>query len=406
MRRSIPRLCLSVVCVALFCGADWRQFRGTDCSSVAVDADVPVEWTESDSLAWSVDLEGRGASGPIVIGDRVVITSNSGYRQDRLHVLCFDTATGNKLWERQFWATGATVCHPKTCMAASTPASDGDRIFAFYSTNDLACLDLDGNLQWFRGLTYDHPNARNSIGMASSPIVVGDTVVVQVEADAESFATGIDVENGLPRWRIERPKKANWASPALWTGETPADNLVLLQSSAGLAGVRPRTGEIAWSFNEGTSTISSSAVADGIVYVPSSGITALRPIAGTSVPEMLWQENRLRPATSSPVAHANRLYTVNGAGVLNCADVKTAEVLWRLRLKGPISSTPVLAGEHLYLINEKGLAQMVKIGETGTLAGQYDLGETILCTPAVSEGALYVRSDGHLWKMAKKRKPR
>jgi outer membrane protein assembly factor BamB len=88
------------------------------------------------------------------------------------------------------------MCHNKMCVATPTPASDGKRIFAFYSSNDVICLDLAGNLLWYRGLTFDYPNASNSLGMASSPVVVNDTLVVQVESDAEAFAVGLDTQTG------------------------------------------------------------------------------------------------------------------------------------------------------------------------------------------------------------------
>ena len=91
-----------------------------------------------------------------------------------------------------------------TCGApAPSPASDGKRVFALFSSNDLICLDLDGNLQWFRGLTFDHPNVSNSLGMASSPVVVGDTLVAQVENDSQSLATGIDVATGKTVVRVD-----------------------------------------------------------------------------------------------------------------------------------------------------------------------------------------------------------
>ena len=100
------------------------------------------------------------------------------------------------------------MTHTKTSVAASSPASDGERIYALYSSNDLICLDLEGNLKWLRGLTSDYPNASNSLGMASSVVIAAGTVVVQVENDSESFAAGIDPDTGINRWKIDRPKKA------------------------------------------------------------------------------------------------------------------------------------------------------------------------------------------------------
>lgn len=387
--------------VPLLSGADWRQFRGNSLDGVAADARLPTEWKEGDEIAWKVPLVGRGTSGPIVVGDRVIVTASSGYDQDRLHTLCIDTHSGETLWHRQFWATGRTTCHPKMSVATPTPASDGERIFAFYSSNDLACLDLDGNLQWYRGIGYDYPNASNSLGMASSPIAVGDTLIVQVESDAEAFATGIDVQTGVARWRIDRPRAANWTTPTILKGETSEEDLVLLQSSKGLSALDPLTGKEAWSYQDGASTIPSSVVAGSTIFVPSHGLTALRPVAASEAPEILWQENRLGPATPSPLVYNDRAYVVNSSGVLVSADVKNGEVQWRLRLKGPFSATPVAADGHLYFFNEDGLGQVVRTDvDQGELATSGELGETILATPAVASDALYVRSDNHLWKIA------
>ena len=376
--------------------ADWRQFRGNDANGVA-EGKAP---TSFENQAWKVKLPGRGLSGPIVVGDKVVLTASSGFRQDKLHVLCFDAKSGKKLWERKFWATGRTQCHPKMCVATPQPVSDGKRIFAFYSSNDLACLDLNGNLLWYRGLTHDFPNASNSLGMASSPVVVGDTLVVQVESDAYSFATGIDVTNGKSRWKKSRPQRANWSSPTLLPQKN-GKKLVLLQSSAGLSAIEPHSGKEVWNYSEGASTIPSSTVAGGLVFVPSHGLTALRPVEGSPVPELLWQESKLSPSVASPLAYQGKVFTLNRAGVVTAADQKTGKRVWpKLRLPGPFGSTPIAAAGHLYFFNEKGQGMIVDVRKRGKIVAKTDLGETIMATPAISGGALYVRSDGHLWKFA------
>lgn len=402
--RRLSALSFAAVAVLMLTGADWLQFRGSDTTGVAAGPAPPTSWSAEKNIAWAADLPGRGLSGPIVIGGRVVITASSGFQQDRLHVLCLSVKSGELLWERQYWATGRTQTHKKMCVATPTPASDGKRIFAFYSSNDLACLDLDGNLLWYRGLGRDFSNASNSLGMASSPIVVGDTLIVQMESDDDAIATGINVATGLARWKIKRPSKANWTSPALLTGATANDDLVLLQSSSGVTAVHPRTGKVAWTFDEGASTIPSSVVGDRTtLFVPSKGITALRPVAGSdSTPEILWQRANLSPSTASPFFYRSRIFTVNRAGVLSCANAATGDRLWQLRLQGPFTATPVAAGGYIFLVNEKGLGQVVKPGaKRGEVVGQGDFGDTILATPAISNGAFYVRSDKHLWKIAK-----
>ncbi|MCH8828594.1 MAG: PQQ-binding-like beta-propeller repeat protein [Planctomycetes bacterium] len=398
MRRQVLSLFVAVTSLALFAGADWRQFRGNRGDGIA---DGTVSPASLKKLAWKVPLTGRGLSTPIVVGDKVFVTSSSGYRQNRLHVTCFDVQSGKKLWERQFWATGRTQCHKRMCVATPTPASDGKRIFAFYSSNDLVCLDLDGNLLWLRGLTHDFPNASNSLGMSSSPVVIGDTLIVQVENDAHSFATGIDVKTGVSRWLKQRPQKANWTSPTILPAQKGGKALALLQSSAGLSAVDPKTGKEIWTYEDGASTIPSAVVSGDVIYLPSKGLTALRTVRTNSTPEILWQENALAPSVSSPLAYRGRIYIVTGGGVLKCADAKTGKLAWQLRVQGKYSSTPIAANGRLYLISDQGRALIVNVatgGGKGKIIARRDLKETILCTPALANGALYTRSDGHLWK--------
>src|SRR5579871_691897 len=245
--RRLAASFLSLGLAVALSGADWPQFRGADSSGVSPDRNVPTSITEN--IAWSAELPGRGLSGPIVVGEKVFLSASSGYQQDRLHILCFDAGTGKKLWERQFWATGRTLCHPKMCNATPTPASDGKRVFAFFSSNDVVCVDLEGNLQWMRGMTYDYPNASNSLGMSSSPVVLGETLIVMVENLSESFTAGLDVATGANRWKLDRPQLDNWTSPTVLPGKMREDDLVILQSIKGLTALRPYTGYEVWHFD-------------------------------------------------------------------------------------------------------------------------------------------------------------
>lgn len=377
--------------------ADWLQFRGNNADGLTTD-DGPAKL---DRTAWTAPLPGRGISGPIVVGDRVFVTASSGHGQERLHVLAVGAGDGKLAWERQFWATGRTQCHPKMAVATSNPASDGERIVAFYSTNDLICLDRDGKLLWFRGLTYEYPNASNSLGMASSPVIAADTVIVQVETDDDSFAMGIDIATGETRWKLDRPHQDNWTSPIILRGVTRDQDVVVLQSSKGLTGVRPKTGQEVWTYTDGASTVPSSAAGDKMMFVPSHGLTALTAWPQMSKPSQLWRVPQLAPATPSLICADGRVYSVTGAPVLIAADAKTGNVAWRLRLNGTLYSSPIAGGGRMYFFNDAGLGQVVTLGkERGTIASQHDFKESILCTPALSDKALYVRSDQHLWKIA------
>lgn len=369
---------------------DWSQFRGPNGGGVSAAKEAV---RVSPAVAWDAALPGRGLSCPIVVGNKVFVTAASGNEQATLHVLCFSAEDGKKLWERTLRATGRTMSHKKTNVAAPTPCSDGERVFALYSSNDLVAYDLDGNLLWLRGLMLDYTNASNSLGMASSPVVVNDTLVVQSENDSESLALGIDVKTGVNRWKMERPKAANWTSATVF-GET-----VALQSSKGLTGVDPLTGKVLWNYTDGASTIPSAAVTQKAIYVPSNGITALVPEADSTT--QLWRAEKLKPGTASPLVLGNALYLVNGTGVLVKADLATGDELWKLRLKGPFSGSPVASGDHLFIASEQGDLQVIDPSGAaeGKIVHTVELKDTILSTPAVSAGALFVRSDKKLWKV-------
>jgi len=391
----------SILLFASIAHADWLNFRGPNGSGYAPElAGLPTELS-AETKAWEVSLPGRGLGSPIVVGDKVFVTAASGPDQKQLHVLCFSADSGKPLWERKFWATGRTMTNNKTNVAAPTPASDGEHIYALFSSNDLICLDLDGNLRWMRGLTLDYPNASNSLGLASSPIVAGDTIIAQIENDSESFAAGFDLLTGENKWKIDRPKAANWTSPTILGNGN--DAIIALQSSKGILGVVPATGSTLFQIEGGASTIPSSSAAGDLLFIPSNGLTVYRADSSGDEPEKLWNESTQRPGTGSPLVIGDKVYIINNAAVLTCSDTKTGERLWRTRVKGPISSSAVSADEKfLYVFSENGIGQVVDLsGEEGKVVSEFELGETILGTPALDNGALFVRSDGHLWKFGK-----
>ncbi len=392
--------CLSVP-FASAVAEDWRQFRGNDSSGVSPETSLPVDLAKPEALAWKVDLPGRGLSGPIVIGDRLFLTASSGYRDDNLQVLAFNVADGTGLWTRQFQATGRTICHQSMCMATPQPCSDGERIYAYYSCNDVACFDLDGNLIWYRGLGLDYPNTSSSLGMSSSPIVVEGVLVLQLDTNSESFVAGLNALTGETLWKLDRAKSAVWASPALCHPPGTPTAQVILQSKQGLLSLDPVTGKTNWEVKESCGAIPSTTIAGNLIVTPLNVLTALEPIGTQGTPKTVWSEGKLSPNTPTPVVYDGKVYVLK-ASVLTCGDLKTGKTEWQMRLECKNSyASPLAANGHLYLVDEHGVLQTVKLGgKKGELVGRQELGEAILCTPALANGAFYVRSDKHLWKFA------
>jgi outer membrane protein assembly factor BamB len=381
--------------------ADWLQFRGPS-GGIAEPGELPTRLTTGDHVAWKSDLPGQGLSSPILVGDRVFVTSSSGLKQQRLHVVCLSAKDGSRLWERQFWATGRTMCHEKARVAAPTPVSDGQRIYALFSSNDLLCLDLDGNLLWTRGLGLDYPNASNSLGMSASLLVVDGVVVAQLENQSESFALGLEAQTGLNKWKVSRPAKENWTSPM--TLRAGSRTLVALQAASGLTALDPATGQTVWELKESASWVPSCAVDGDLLFVPTKGLLALRLSPDGKAPTEVWRSSQLRPGTPSPVAFGDRVFALNDAGILTCGEKATGNRLWQLRLKGPFSSSPVAAGKFIYCVNEKGLLQVINTeAAEGEVVSELDLDGDCLSTPAIAGSAIFLRTDHRLWKIAKPR---
>lgn len=376
--------------------ANWLNFRGNQSNGFSASKSL-IDLNADQEGAWRAKLPGRGLSSPIIVGDKVFLSASSGVKQETLHIFCFSCRTGLIIWERKFRATGRTICHEKTSVAASTMTSDGSKVVAQFSSNDVFCLTLSGDLIWLRGLTYDFPNAANGLGMSSSPLITKGVLLTQVENDAYSFSMGINMNNGETLWKKNRPRAANWSSPTLFgIGDNQA---IILQSKEGVSVVNPKSGKEIYSFSEGASTIPSSTPAGNILLVPSNGMTALEIYTDKEKAKQLWSDNKLGPGTGSPAVSKDRFLVINKANVLTCARIETGEILWRMRIKGPASGSPIATESHLYFFNEEGLGQVIEISdEKGEVVASVDLGETILCTPAISGNGLYVRSDNSLWK--------
>lgn len=376
----------------------WLGFRGDGTSRGNSAAPAKLALGDNGNLAWKLEMPGRSVAGPIVIGDLVVTTSSSGQDGEVLHVSGVHLKTGKLEWEQTFRATGRPFCHPTSANAAPSPASDGQRIFAFFSSNDLACLSLSGELLWYRGLGYDYPKAGNDVGMASSPVVVDGAVIVKVEAQGDSFAAAIDAETGENLWRLTRPQMSNWASPLVI--RRPDDrNEVVIQSRQGVIAVDPRSGKTQWSTEEGGSAIPSPTATAGLLILPSDEVIALKVGASASAPEVAWRNNKLTPRNASVVASDKRLYSLKGS-VLVAANLEDGEQVWQKRLKGLGSTwaTPVLSENRLYIFDQTGKGLVVEDqGEDAETIHEVELGEGVLGSPAIADGRLVIRAANTLF---------
>jgi outer membrane protein assembly factor BamB len=403
------RLCGFALAVALtatgrvnaeLTAADWPSFRNGGAN--LTDAKLPLDWSvrPPKNIAWTADLPGRGVSSPIVVAGRVIVTCSEGDPERRLLVLAFDAETGEPLWRKEFEAKGNIVVNELSAVAANTPATDGERIYALFSSNDLFVLDLDGNEVWSKDLTAEHEGLGNDFGMASSPAIIDGAVIVQCNGETAGFVAAYEAAKGDLRWVQERPNQSSWTSPYIVpTGVDDAPLGIVMQTPKGIELLAPQNGKPLWRVELECDGIASSTLYEDRIYVPTKWLAAvdLKPSADPS-DEPVWEAKQLKPTSASPVLRDGKIYAINRGGVLNCYDLASSKIDWTTRLKGTVWATPLLGPEHLYCFNAKGDALVLDL--KGEILAEINMVEEILASPAVSGSAMFVRSHSHLWKIA------
>ena len=405
--RLLVAPCSLLVLVALLHAEDVPQFRGKGAAGLSAEKGLPIKFSAADNLRWKVDLPGRGLSNPVIAGRRIFLTACTGPEQKREHVLCLDLKTGKKLWERQLWATGTTLCHPMTCMAAPTPVTDGNFVYALFATGDLVCYGKDGDLVWYRSLVGDYPTIGNNVGIAVSPTLHKDLLIVSLENVGESFAAGVDVRTGQNRWRIDRPRGINWVTPlVIKNGER--DEL-LLQSGDDLTAYDPLTGKKRWSLNRPSlSPVATPVWAEGKIFTAGAKFLAVQPGSETEKPVVTWESPKLRAGYCSPTYHEGRVYTLAGDGIVNCADAKTGKALWSQRPETAEGekywASPLIAEGRMYIVSQKGTVTVLRLSDAEPeVLAVNETKDTILASPVASDGALFLRSDRYLYCIGDKK---
>lgn len=382
---------------SLASAADWPQFRGLNGTGTSDEKGLPELVDKPESIKWQVDLPGRGVSSPVIVGGKIFITCSDGKRDDRLHTVAFDGATGKQLWHRTLISTGITAAHPKTAMAAPTPVADAKAVYALFATGDLACYSHDGLLLWYRSLTGDYPSISNVVGMASSPVLVKDKLIVPMDNSGDSFIAALDVKTGTNVWKEPRPRESCWITPTV-RELTSEDTEVLCQNIKELAAYDLRTGKKKWS-EKLPGQVPMLTVSEGMMMVASGGVKMLKPAAEGKFDEV-WKSAKLQTGYSTPLLYDGQVFAANPAGVVYCADAKTGKPVWEERIKGAkqtFSSSPIAGDGKVYVVTETGTLCVFKSGaKEADLLSSVELKQTCLATPALSNGKLYVRAETKL----------
>lgn len=238
----------------------WPRFRGPNGSGVAADAQPPVEIGPDKNVKWKVPAP-AGLSSPIIAGDMLVITAID---EGKLYTIAYNRADGREVWRahapaRQIEAHHETEGSP----AASTPATDGERIVSYFGSCGLFCYDLEGQELW--KLEMPPAATLGNYGSGVSPIIADNTVILLRDEGGDSRIFAVDLSTGDVKWEQNRASKGGFSTPVVW--DTPSGKQIAAAGHRKLIGYDLQSGEEKW-FVEGmpTATCASPVVSDGDLY--------------------------------------------------------------------------------------------------------------------------------------------
>jgi outer membrane protein assembly factor BamB len=232
-----------VLTLAAF-GGDWPQFRGPSGSGVDDSQKPPVKFGPKENLAWKVAVP-PGASSPIVVGDKIVLTA---FENGKLLTICYSRTDGKELWRadskakkiEEFQATEGSP-------AASTPASDGKLIVSYFGSCGLIAYDLDGKEQWRFDLDPADTNFR--FGSGTSPVIADGFVVLARDQAKGSAVYAVDLATGSQKWKTERPKAlTNFGTPTVW--DDSGRKTVVVPGTRTMVGYDLKTGAEVWNLGK------------------------------------------------------------------------------------------------------------------------------------------------------------
>jgi len=389
---------------------NWPAWRGPRADSVADDRDLPLRWSQTENILWSVKLPGWGTSSPVVYAKKLFVTSQTeaGGKKSLL-LLCYDRDSGQELWRHDFGLGVDQKTHEKSNLAVNTPAVTDAAVYVAYGNSDIACYSHDGKLIWVRRYMEDFGNPKMSWGYGVSPLVVDDSVVFPWDHHkGPCFLIGLDKQTGEVAWKLDRPIGTGHATPLFVEHHGQKD--ILVPGKNRLTAFDAKTHEKLWEYGEGSGpfngeVISSPVHRDGLVFLQlwrQCPIHAIRLTANQQPPEPLWISNHFGPIEPSLLYYRGLLYAWMDNGVLMCLDGQTGAEHYRQRLGGNCNSTPIASDGRIYLNDSDGQTHVVRAGTKFELLVTNDLGERITASPAASGNDLIYRTDSHLYVIRKK----
>lgn len=411
---------------------NWPQWRGPMASGVSPRADPPVHWSETRNVRWKIPLPGQGHASPVVFGDVVYVLaavpvgeaqkpvyddapgvhdSMPVTHRHQFTALAINRRDGGVVWSkvlREEWPHEGG--HVTGSLASSSPATDGERLYVFFGSRGLYCLDPAGERVWSKDLGRMH--TLHAHGEGSSPVVYGDRLVVCWDHEAGSFLYAFDKRTGRELWKVARDEKTSWSTPLVV--EHAGKPQVIVSATKRVRGYDLATGALLWECAGLTDNVVSSPVqAGGLVIAGNSyyqqAMLAIRldgargDVTGTD--RVAWKLNRMTPYVSSPLVYGDTLYFLrHNQNILSRLDPLTGKPRGEpLRLEGIrdfIFSSPVGAAGRIYVTGRDGTTVVLRHDRENANLAVNHLDDSFSASPAVAGRDLFLRGERFLYCIA------
>lgn len=370
---------------------DWPGWRGPRRDGVAAGAIIPTHWSDQENVIWSTSLPGKGHSSPIVLGDRVYLTT-ADERARTQSVLAIDAKRGRKLWQTDIFDASngqfETRMHQESSHASSTLATDGEWLYALFLNNQriwCSAVDQDGNEQW----RSEVGGFLSKFGFSTSPEVYQGLVIVTADHDDGGFIAGVRRSDGHVVWRRKRPANASYCSPRVV--RLDGKDLVIVSGCDLVTAYDPLTGTELWKTPGTTQATVGTIVTTGELIIASGGYPEADTVALRKDGSVAWR-NKDKTYVPSMIVVDGHLYTVQDDGIARCWNATTGKPLWQHRIGGKFRTSLLAADGYLYTTDMSGKTTVFKASPKAfELVAENQLGTEGFASPAVSGDRLFLR---------------
>lgn len=410
---------------------NWPQWRGPLGTGAALTGNPPVEFSETNNLKWKTAIPGKGHATPLVWGDKIILQTAvatgekspeaqpaskdgaqsrmSGSSTEFVHdfrVILVNRNTGKIIWEKSVakeWPKENT--HELGSWASNSPCTDGERIYAFFGSRGVHCLDFEGNILWQKD--FGQMEIVMNFGEGASPLLHKDRLFIQWDHQQDSWMIALDKKSGKEIWKVKRDEQTSWATPL--AVEAGGKTQIITAATNQVRSYDYETGEVIWTCSGLTRNVIPNPVyGDGILYVMSGfrGTTLMAidvakakgDITGT--PAILWSYNQDTPYTPQPLLMGGNLYFLRANnGFLTCLDAKTGKVHYaNQKLEGisTLFSSPTGVADRFY-IAAKNVVLVLKAGKEFALLASHTLNDNFHSSPVIVGNDLILKGFENLY---------